>query len=100
MKQPAQPAAPQAPAMPAQPAPEAAPQQPPMKIAKTEQRMVMKMLGDQAFEQFEKKEELLAFLAEKLPKLSDRERLAIAKAVAYTNEKKKEAALAALMDEE
>jgi hypothetical protein len=89
-----------------QPAPPAAPvdpevsHQPPMKIAKSEQRMVMKMLGDQAFEQFEKKEELLAFLAEKLPRLSEKERMAIAKAVAYTNEKKKEAALASLMDEE
>lgn len=109
MKQP-KPAAPAAPApAPAQPsisaqapqeAPQEAPQMPPMKIAKSEQRQVMKMLGDRAFEQFEKKEELLAFLAEKLPKLSDRERLAIAKAVAYTNEKKKEAALASLMDEE
>jgi hypothetical protein len=87
---------------PAAPAPEAAPaeQQPPMKIAKSEQRKIMKMLGDQAFDAFEKKEELLQFLAEKLPNLSEKERKAIAKAVAYTNEKKKELALKSLVENE
>lgn len=84
----------------AAPAPEAAPQeQPPMKIAKSEKRKIMKMLGDQAFDAFEKKEELVAFLAEKLPKLSEKERLALAKAVAYTNEKKKEKALKSLLED-
>ena len=89
MKQPAAPA----------PAAEAPPQQPPMKIAKSEQRKIMKMLGDQAFDAFEKKEELLEFLAEKLPKLSEQERKALAKAVAYTSEKKKEEALKLLLEE-
>jgi hypothetical protein len=71
---------------------------PPMKIAKSDQREIMKMLGDRAFEQFEKKEELVAFLTEKLPNLSQKEIKAIAKAVAYTSEKKKEAALASLVE--
>ncbi len=88
-------------AAPAAPAPEAAPQeQPPMKIAKSERRAIMKMLGDQAFEAFEKKEELMAFLAEKLPNLSEKERKAIAKAVAYTSEKNKELSLKSLLGEE
>lgn len=74
--------------------------QPKMKIAKSEIRKAMKMLGDQAFERFEKKEELLKFLSQKLPNISDKERLAIAKAVAYTNQKKKEAALQSLMEKD
>jgi hypothetical protein len=57
----------------------------------------MKSLGNQAFERFEKKEDLIKFLAEKLPNLSEKERLAIAKAVAYTNEKKKELILTSLV---
>lgn len=72
--------------------------QQPMKIAKSEQREIMRMLGEKAFESFEKKEELLSFLKEKLPNLSDKERIAVAKAVAYTSQKKKELALRQLMD--
>lgn len=74
--------------------------QPKMKIAKSEIREAMKILGNQAFVRFEKKEELLQFLSQKLPNISDKERLAIAKAVAYTNEKKKEAALQSLMEKD
>ncbi len=91
-----------APAPAAAPQPEAAAPEMPeqrMKIAKSEQRQIMKMLGDQAFEAFEKKEELLAFLAERLPNLSEKERKAVAKAVAYTSEKKKEIALKSLMED-
>jgi hypothetical protein len=74
--------------------------QPKMKIAKSEINKAMKKLGDEAFQRFEKKEELVKFLTEKLPNLSNKEILALAKAVAYTSEKKKELALASLLEKE
>lgn len=68
------------------------------KITKSEIRKAMKVIGDQAFNSFEKKEELLTFLSQKLPNLSKKEIVALAKAVAYVHEKKKEIVLKSLMD--
>ena len=68
------------------------------KITKSEIRKAMKVNGDQAFNSFEKKEELLTFLSQKLPNLSKKEIVALAKAVAYVHEKKKEIVLKSLMD--
>lgn len=62
----------------------------PEKVKKTE---VLKMLSNQAFEVFPKKEELVKFLEDKLPKLSKNEVLALAKTVAYVMEKRAEIAL-------
>lgn len=101
MTQPVAPLAPQ-PTKIIPPSPAQLPQKPiiPPKMAKSEIKKVMKKLGDEAFNRFEKKEDLLKFLEERLPKLSDRERLAIAKAIAYTHEKKKELILKSLLKKE
>lgn len=74
--------------------------QPKMKVAKSEMREAMKTLANQAFDRFEKKEELIAFLSQKLPKLGTKEILALAKAVAYVREKKKEIVLKSLMEKD
>lgn len=71
--------------------------QPKLKIAKSEQRKVMKKLGDQAYEAFEKKEELNKFLADTLPNVSEKERKSLAKAVAYVHQQKKESVLKDMM---
>lgn len=73
---------------------------PKMKIAKSEFNKIMKRLGDQAFERFEKKEELIEFLAQRLPKLNKASILALAKAVAFVSEKKKEVVLQSLLEKD
>lgn len=84
--------------MPTQPAaPQPAPKANPMKIVKSEQRKVMKKLGDQAYQSFDKKEELNKFLAETLPNVSEKERKSLAKAVAYVHQQKKESVLRDMM---
>ena len=50
----------------------------------------MKSLGDDAFDRFDKKEELISFLTNKLPNISKREVMALAKTIAYMREKKEE----------
>lgn len=67
------------------------------RFTKAEKRMALKMLSDQAFENFEKKEELVDFLINKLPDSSAEEILALAKTVAYTSIKKKEIQLENIM---
>lgn len=68
-------------------------------LNKSDIRKVMKSLADDAFDRFEKKEELISFLSQKLPNNCEKEILAIAKAVTYVREKKQEVKLAALVDE-
>ena len=54
-------------------------------------------LANQAFESLEKKEELISFLSNRLPKVSETEIKALAKAVAYAREKRLEKSLEALL---
>ena len=62
-------------------------------LSKEHLHRTMKSISDDAFDKMEKKEELVKFLTEKMPKLSKKEILAIAKTVAYVREKKLEKAL-------
>jgi len=58
---------------------------------------VLKIISNEAFHNFEKKEELISFLQEKLSNRSENEILAIAKTVAYVQIKKQELMLADMM---
>ena len=60
---------------------------------------IFKTLSDSAFERLDKKEDLVKFISEKLPKLNENEVLAIAKAVAYIKEKKNELKLSEMIKE-
>ena len=68
------------------------------RFTKSEVQKVMKMLGEEYFETFKKKEELVDFITKKLPDLSKKEVKSIAKVVAYIQTKKKELALKDLVD--
>lgn len=59
-------------------------------LSKNQIRKVFKSLSEDAFSRFEKKEELIKFLTNKLPNSKEVEVNAIAKAVAYVHEKKLE----------
>lgn len=69
-------------------------------VARPAIKQAMAEKGNQAFNRFEKKEELVKFLENRLPNLSEKERLALAKAVAYVSEKKKESILESLLEED
>lgn len=60
---------------------------------------VYKSISEDNWNTFQKKEELVKFLEEKLPNLSKKEVMAIAKTVAYSIEKKKELKLKELISE-
>jgi len=64
---------------------------------KKKKKKALKEMSDEAFNNFEKKEELLDFLVDKLPNNSAEEIMALAKTVAFTSIKKKELMLADLM---
>ncbi len=62
-------------------------------LSKEQISKVFKSLSNESFDRFDKKEELLSFLSQRLPNLKSNEINALAKAVAYVAEKKKEAKL-------
>lgn len=68
-------------------------------IAKSEKIKMLKNLSNEYFENFAKKEELVSFLKNKLPNLSENQINALAKAVVYHKEKKLEKALKTLIEE-
>ena len=70
------------------------------KVSKSEIRAVMRSISEESFQRFQKKEELLDFLAMRLPNIGEKEKIALAKAIAYMREKKQELALKALVDDE
>ena len=68
------------------------------RFTKAEVRAALKWASDENFKTFEKKEELLKFLSERLPKLKSHQIMALAKAIAFLRTKKKEQALQSLVD--
>jgi hypothetical protein len=66
-------------------------------FSKSEKLQALKIMSDEAFSQFEKKEELLDFLVDSLPNTSAEELMALAKTVAYVSVKKKEIKLESLL---
>ena len=67
---------------------------------KKEVQKIMKMISEEAYKRFEKKEDLIKFLSSKLPKLDKNQVLALAKTVAYVSEQKKAMKLRKLTDDE
>lgn len=67
------------------------------RFTKSDKYFALKELSDEAFEQFEKKEELINFLLKNLPNRSEKELMALAKTVAYVHLKKKEIKLSSLL---
>ncbi len=65
-------------------------------LSKEYMKKTMKKISNESFNRMGKKEELIKFLTYKMPKLSKKEILAIAKTVAYVREKKLEKALKGL----
>lgn len=69
-------------------------------FTKSEKKQILVQLANESFERFQKKEELVNFITNKLPNRSPKEVLAIAKTVAYAHLKKKEMLLNKLIKKE
>jgi len=61
---------------------------------------ILKIVSDENWSSFKKKEELVTFLSEKLPKVSYKEIVALAKTVAYYSIKKKEYELSKMIEKD
>ncbi len=70
------------------------------KLNKKQIKKIMKDISEESYKRFTKKEELFDFLSERLPNINDKEKMALAKAIAYIHEKKQELKLKTLVEDE